>query len=194
MIITNVISNELANLIFIQHNLKFLGLINYSTQGNLSKVIPSLIKHSKHLIKLFIHEGYNGICFTPLSFVEEFPNLQELTFRIVFYVDKYFKNLQYVTLPQLQVLKFRESSPNHEVLTKFLEKHGENLKVIHLYGNNSQNLAIARLCPNLKSLYTDFQQDEMETLKVILTNCQQLESIKVRCDRLDSLKKMDCWK
>jgi len=46
------------------------------------------------------------------------------------------------------------------------------------------NLAIAKFCSNLKSLYTRFINDgyESETLKVILNNCQQLESINILYD------------
>ena len=39
------------------------------------------------------------------------------------------------------------------------------------------NLSIARFCPNLKSLFTIF--DEIETLKEVLNSCKYLESIKV---------------
>ncbi len=50
------------------------------------------------------------------------------------------------------------------------------------YVANSLNLAIAKFCLNLKSLNTTFSNDESETLKVILNNCQQLESIKILYD------------
>ena len=44
---------------------------------------------------------------------------------------------------------------------------------------NSVYLAIAKLCPNLRklSILTLTDNDELETLKVILNNCQYLESI-----------------
>ncbi len=53
------------------------------------------------------------------------------------------------------------------------------------YVANSLNLAIAKFCLNLKSLNTTFSNDESETLKVILNNCQQLESIKILYDDYD---------
>jgi len=63
-----------------------------------------------------------------------------------------------------------------------LENNGRNLKQVYLGdGNNSLNLAVAKFCPNLKSLHTIFNSNEMETLKIILTSCQQLESLEVWC-------------
>ncbi|GBC17552.2 uncharacterized protein OCT59_003708 [Rhizophagus irregularis] len=41
-------------------------------------------------------------------------------------------------------------------------------------------MALAKFCPNLKNLCTPFKNDESETLKLILNNCQYLEIIKVR--------------
>ncbi|PKC66545.1 hypothetical protein RhiirA1_459595 [Rhizophagus irregularis] len=41
-------------------------------------------------------------------------------------------------------------------------------------------MALAKFCPNLKNLCTPFKNDESETLKIILNNCQYLEIIKVR--------------
>ncbi|GBC21423.2 hypothetical protein GLOIN_2v1784405 [Rhizophagus irregularis DAOM 181602=DAOM 197198] len=37
-----------------------------------------------------------------------------------------------------------------------------------------------KFCPNLKSLYTLFKFDKIETLKIILNDCQQLESIETQ--------------
>ncbi len=56
---------------------------------------------------------------------------------------------------------------------KFLENNGRNLKEIHLCccdcnSLNLINLAIAKFCTNLKSLYTKFKNDEAEALKMIL--------------------------
>jgi len=47
--------------------------------------------------------------------------------------------------------------------------------------DNALNLAIAKSCPNLRNLFTIFRKDELETLKMILNNCQYLESIEVWC-------------
>ena len=88
-----------------------------------------------------------------------------------------------------QILNFVKQCPNHKHLIEFLKNNGENLKEIHLLyscnvfnsGNDLLNLAIAKSCPNLKSLSTVFKYDEIETLKVILNSCQHLEGIKVWC-------------
>ncbi len=78
-----------------------------------------------------------------------------------------------------------------------MENNGENLKEIHLsyFCNKSLNLAIAKFCPNLKSLSIIIIFDEIETLKLILNSCQQLKSIGVRnanyylngCELLDAV-------
>src|SRR6266540_1425115 len=47
-------SDELANLISIQQDLKYLSIIDYSDDGKLTKIIPSITKHADHLIKLHI--------------------------------------------------------------------------------------------------------------------------------------------
>jgi len=64
-----------------------------------------------------------------------------------------------------------------------LDNNGKNLIELHISydSNNSLNLAIAKFCLNLKSLCTGFKYNEIETLKVILNGCQQLESNDVLC-------------
>src|SRR6266542_4888605 len=55
-------------------------------------------------------------------------------------------------------------------LIKFLENNGKNLKVFHLHLNpcsSSTNLAIAKFCPNLKSLSTRFKNNDVEVLETI---------------------------
>src|SRR6266498_293825 len=82
----------------------------------------------------------------------------------------------------LQTLKFKRLCPKPEHFIKFLEINGENLKKIYLENHvniNSLNLAIPKHCPNLKSLTTRFNNDEVETLKAILNGCQHLESMMV---------------
>ncbi len=90
-----------------------------------------------------------------------------------------FKTLQYAAFPQLQILIFDVDFLNQEYLNNFLEINGKGLIEIYFYydSKNLINLAIAKFCPNLKSLYTKFKHDEVETLKVILISCQQLESM-----------------
>src|SRR5205085_7294083 len=121
----------------------------------------------------------------PLSFISKLINLQEM--KLSFDCDNYaledFKRLQYATLSHLQVLKFQYECPRDELLIKFLENNGKNLKEIYIDDsiNDSINLAIAKFCPNLQKLFTGFKNNELETLKIILNNCQYLESIKVWC-------------
>ncbi len=143
--------------------------------GNLS----SLTKRSNNnIIKLVIYERK---CFVPSSFISKFSNLQELEFSFDHYIEV-LKILRHVIFPEFVILKFKEECPKHEDLTIYLENYGKNLKVLHLGVNNdSLNLAIAKFCPNLKTLYMVFKDDEIDTLKIILNGCQQLESIKVWC-------------
>jgi len=158
-----------------------LNILNhsYGSYGNFKKIIPLLTNLPNTLIKLDIL-GRNE--YVSLSFLAKFTNLQELTLSIYNHVE-YFKDLQHVIFPQLQILKFFLNCPNREYLTKFLKNNGRNLKEIHLchFNNVLLNLDIANFCSNLKSLYTVFDEDDMETLKVILNNCQQLESLETMC-------------
>ncbi len=59
------------------------------------------------------------------------------------------------------------------------------------YDGNLSNLAIAKFSPNLKFLYTKYKNDEVETLKLILNGCQQLESIGVWCDNYYQLNECE---
>jgi len=148
IIFRDVISNGLADLISVQQNLKHLSIIN----RNLTDIIPLLTKipNPSILTKLDI----NSKVYMPWSFIAKFTNLQELEFSL-YHKDHFedFKNLQHVIFPQLQILKFLNESPNHEDLIKFLEINGKNLIEFYLSNaNDSTNLALAKFCPNLKSL------------------------------------------
>jgi len=71
------------------------------------------------------------------------------------YADTFvdFNKLQYVTFPQLHILKFQYAFPRVETLIKFLEINGKNLIEFYVgnyYNNNPLNLAVARFCLNLK--------------------------------------------
>ena len=113
-----------------------------------------------------------------------FINLQELVLLLVS-EDSFddFNQLQHVTFSHLQVLKFQYESPSNELLIKFLENNGKNLKEFYVNYNtdDSLNLAIAKFCPNLRKLFTGFNDNELETLKTIFDSCQYLESIKIWC-------------
>ena len=162
------ISNGLADLISVQKNLKYISIILYDYLEN----IPSLIKKLPNtLTKLNLY----GYCqFISLSFITKFTNLQELELSIYCEEDfKDFEKLQYAIFPQLQILKIRLAYPKHELLTKFLEINRRNLKELYLsdvygYSDNSLNLAIAKFCPNLKTLSTRFKNNESESLKIII--------------------------
>ncbi|RIA93466.1 hypothetical protein C1645_819317 [Glomus cerebriforme] len=117
--------------------------------------------------------------------LERFINLQELILssNVSDYSDE-FNQLQHITFSQLRVLKFLYARPRVELLIKFLENNGKNLTEFYVGINHdiSLNLAIAKFCPNLKTLFTIFIKDELETIKMILNNCQHLESIRVWCN------------
>jgi hypothetical protein len=174
----DIISNGLKDLISVQQNLKYLEIIlSYECESN---IIPSLTNLPNTLIKLDFSGGNHII---PLSFIKKFKNLRELILSFDYnYAIEDFTKLQYVSFPQLQILKFDYAYPRYELLIKFLEVNGKNLKEFYIGNNdNSLNLAIAKFCPNLRNLFTIFRNDELETLKMILNNCQYLESIEVWC-------------
>ena len=177
-----VTSDGLADLISAQQNLKYLNVVHSDLYGNLTAdIIISLTNLPDSLIKLQLY-GYDHNI--PLSFITKLTNLQEMTlaFNNQIYLED-FKKLQYTTFSHLQVLKFQFECPRDELLIKFLENNGKNLKEIYIDDgiNDSINLAIAKFCPNLRKLFTGFKNNELETLKMILNSCQYLESIKVWC-------------
>jgi len=146
----NIISDGIKNLISVQKNLKFFGMIldhdltDNNNKSNLKIIIPSLIKKLPNtLIKLNPDvESHNFL----LSFIINFKFLQEL--QLLFNIDENYidsKDLQYVNFPQLQTLKIRNSYPKVNLLIKFLEINGRNLKELCLgdfagYSDNSLNL------------------------------------------------------
>jgi hypothetical protein len=182
----DIVSKDLKNLISSQKNLKYLSLSRtrtYST-ANWSDIIPSLTKHSNNLIKLKIHwrkyDYWNKT--EQLSFVTSFTNLQELILSF-HHKDCFigFNKLLDIPFSRLQTLKFLYEYPDDNILIKFIENNGKNLK--EFYINSSSNLillSIAEFCPNLRSLYALFNCNKMEILKVILNNCQQLEGIETQ--------------
>jgi hypothetical protein len=172
-----LISNGLKDLIFVQKNLKYFNLMQYNYPEN---YLPSLItKLPNTLIKLNLY-GKNS---NSLSFISNFTNLQIL--QLSFQSSENFEDfdkLQHVILPKLQILKIQRAFPKCELLIKFLENNGKNLKEFYVKNNGYLlNLAIAKFCPNLRKLFTIFRNDELETIKVIFNNCQYLESIQAWC-------------
>ncbi|PKY40227.1 uncharacterized protein OCT59_005065 [Rhizophagus irregularis] len=176
------ISSDLKNLISSQNNLKHLSLSRTRTHSTAdwADIIPSLAKHSNSLIRLKVHwRKYNYWNKTEqLSFITTFTNLQELI--LSFHHKDCFAGLNSklldITFPQLQILKFLYEYPEDYVLSKFLENNGKNLKEFYINCSNTIS-AIAEFCPNLKFLSTLFRFDKIESLKTVLNNCQQLESI-----------------
>ena len=62
--------------------------------------------------------------------------------------------------------------PRNELLIKFLENNGRNLKQLMIANTQHSNdnllsLAIAKSCPNLKNLSVGFKNNELEALKII---------------------------
>ncbi|CAB4400635.1 unnamed protein product [Rhizophagus irregularis] len=172
----DIISNGLIDLISLQNNLKNVTLKSEDKDGT-EIIVSSLTKFSSSLTKLKI-KGY----YIPLSFIAMFTNLQELVLSLELSGFYDFNQLQYVNFPQLKVLKFLDEYPEVEVMIKFLEINGKNLNELYMHNNDKiLNLIIAKFCPNLKSLFTIFMDDEIENLKLILNNCQYLESIKIWC-------------
>ncbi|GBB88024.1 hypothetical protein RclHR1_14540003 [Rhizophagus clarus] len=179
-----VVSAGLKDLISSQNNLKHLSLTQTYGIIDWTDIIPSLSKHSNTLIKLKIYGSEYYYRNRPLSFVTKFTNLQELVLSFHYnYFNELNNKLQTIIFPHLQILKFPHSCPEDEILIKFLENNGKNLKELYIVNNNdsdSLNLAIAEFCPNMESLSILFKSDKLEALKVILNNCQQLKSIETQ--------------
>ncbi|GBB98650.1 hypothetical protein RclHR1_03290008 [Rhizophagus clarus] len=186
------ISNELKELIFSQKNLKNIALSAFDESW--SDIIPTLMKHSNSLIKLCLYSDNVNLS---LSFVRLFPNLQEIiiSFPNLFQVSENFKEfedstrsfidfrkLQYANFSKLQILKIPFYCPRVEYVVKFLENNGKNLQKLYIYRSDKAiSLSVANFCPNIKSLYVTFKNDELDILKTIFISCQYLESIKITC-------------
>ncbi|PKC58768.1 hypothetical protein RhiirA1_400420 [Rhizophagus irregularis] len=161
--------------------------MQYYECRDLTNIIPSLKKLPNTLIKFELY-GY----IIPLSFITKFTNLQELVLLYSCDFDESndpfedFNELQHVTFSQLQILRFEDASPKTDLLIKFLENNGKFLKEFHVESDNYLlNLAIAKYCFNLKIfsiLILSYENYELESLKEIFNNCQNLESIKVKCE------------
>jgi hypothetical protein len=173
------ISNGLADLIAVQKNLKYLRICNYNCEGS-TNIIQSLTKLPNTLIK---YEFYGKGQHLPLSFITKFTNLQELVLLLSYYNNsiEYFEKLQSIIFTQLKILRFPVACPRVEVLIKFLENNGKNLKELHIRcSDSSLYLAVAKFCPNLKKFFF-IGYNELSSLKKIFINCQYLESINIWC-------------
>ncbi|GES83018.1 hypothetical protein GLOIN_2v1876445 [Rhizophagus clarus] len=185
-----MISDGLSELIFVQKNLKYLKIYNYNCEDSIN-IIQSLSKLPNTIIKC---EIYGVIHYIPLTFITKIINLKELVLSFHTYTYnsnnfKYFEKLQYITFTQLEILKFPVACPRVEVLIKFLENNGKNLKEFYICcSDNSLCLAVAKFCPNLRKFFST-GYIELELLKKIFNGCQYLESINIWCD--DNYK--DVW-
>ncbi|GBB86749.1 hypothetical protein RclHR1_13150005 [Rhizophagus clarus] len=164
-------------------NIQFFTL-EFNVNSNVSNGIADLISIQKNLKCFDIYGGDHRI---PLSFIADLSILQVL--ELSFENDECFgdfEKLQYASFPQLRILKIKAKYPRVELLIKFLENNGKNLKEICIGEyttccDNSLNLAIAKFCPNLRKISTGIENNELETLKIIFNSCKNLESVKIWC-------------
>ncbi|RIA96290.1 hypothetical protein C1645_815608 [Glomus cerebriforme] len=172
----------LVDLINSQNNLKCFSLKRLPEYGQYdeyvsdvytAEILPSLTNHSDTLKTLHLHGEVN---YDSSSFITKFTNLQELDLSLEYENAEYFKELQYHTFPHLKSLHF--NCPKVEILINFLKINGKTLNNFYVDKyDESLYFAIAKYCPNLKSL--DIVVCEGESLKAIFTNCIQLESMYV---------------
>jgi hypothetical protein len=175
------VSDGLTDLISLQNNLKSLKLTDCN-KYTIRKITPSLAKSSLTITKLEIDT--NNVS---LSFISMFINLQELILDLdpenprADDAFEGFDQLQYVKFPQLKIFEFNCFCPKLEMLIKFLEINGKNLtRFVGFYDCKTMNLTLAKFCPNLKNLCITFNDDdELESLKIVLTSCQYLERISI---------------
>ncbi|CAB5393164.1 unnamed protein product [Rhizophagus irregularis] len=131
IILDELISNGLGDLISSLQNLRHLKVYQYKYGVDLTDINTLISKFPNSLVTFCIYRGMG--CFfkavIPLSFIARFTNLQELVF-IFSSNESYegFNKLQYVVFPQLRSLKFNVECPENELLIKFLENNGKNLK------------------------------------------------------------------
>ncbi|GBC10271.1 hypothetical protein RclHR1_00950008 [Rhizophagus clarus] len=173
------ISDGLADLISVQKNLKHFIMIQDYGVKNISSLITKL---PNTLIKLSLYD-FN---YMSLLFIAKFSNLQELELSFNYngdFID--FEKLSHVRFLQLQILKLRPALPSNELLIRFLENNGKNLKALYIGegsgDNNSLYLAIFKYCINLRKFSARFKINELEMLKIVLKSCIYLKSIEVCC-------------
>ncbi|CAB5360792.1 uncharacterized protein OCT59_012037 [Rhizophagus irregularis] len=170
----NSVSNGLAHFMSIQKNLKILKFSSYRRRRN---ILPALTNLFNNLINKLKEEN-----FITKSF---FTNLQELDLSIEYKLS--FEELKNLIFPNLQILKIRFIHPNDDIIIKFLENSGRNLKELNIDGiDSSLRSSIAKFCPNLRKISSILTDDGLVTLKIIFDNCKYLESIEIWYDFLSS--------
>ncbi len=174
------VTNGIKDLISSQNSLKSLDLKLYKNKC-VKDIIPVLSKHHDTLTKLHIDKTYENI-----SFFSSFRNLKELVIFSTYITDE----LQHMIFPNLQVFGFIDhshsyyfSKSNSKIFIKFLKNNGKTLTNLYIDGCTDKllNLSIIHYCPNLKDLNILIEKNESDTLKSMLSGCQYLESIKIRC-------------
>lgn len=173
-------SDGLSDLISAQQNLKCLRLIRSSTHINPRglKTLAESIPNS--LISISIRGG-RRLHQKLLPCIPRLINLQEL--KLTFYSkDSYesFKELQHAIFPQLQILVIKCECPGDDLLIKFLENNGKNLKMLHIQRNgHALNSAVADLCPNLLGLSAKITYDRERIIESIINGCRYLNHINI---------------
>ncbi|GBB91479.1 hypothetical protein RclHR1_01880010 [Rhizophagus clarus] len=184
----NIISNELKEFLFsIQNNLKYFNIIQANKSPDLTELVSSFTPKLYNTVYEF-HLNIENVSF---SFISNFMNLQELEIELYDGTDV-FEIITTFIFPHLKILKIDSFSVNIDLAIKFLENNGKNLEEFtfgEISGicNNYINLAIAKFCINLKKLCTGFKNNELETLKIVLTSCKLLETIKIWLGDVDLL-------
>ncbi|RIA82379.1 hypothetical protein C1645_835453 [Glomus cerebriforme] len=168
---TYILSQELFKLFFNQiGSLKKLDLCLYSNINfnfypetkdclkNLPELqwLTDLISAQKNLKHLSIKCNYaDDVLEDILSSLTNPNKISKLIYNESF---KDFKKLQYAFFLKLQILKIERACPKYELLIKFLENNGKNLRECYISDRNhdsvnSLSLAITKFCPNLKKLF-----------------------------------------
>ncbi|PKC73082.1 hypothetical protein RhiirA1_451554 [Rhizophagus irregularis] len=191
--------NGMKKLIILQDNLKCLEVKKLHS-SELNGILCSLNNKQLNTITKLHLKGINNL--SSISFIIKFTNLQEFTLINYYDYNKVkLEELNYVIFSKLRYFAIRYNIKS-EALLKFLENNGENLEEFKHYSfrtsiNKSINLAVAKFCLNLKSLYARFE--ETNTVISILNSCQQLERICVYCvywegiDRIEELTEVGVY-
>ncbi|CAG8483238.1 9294_t:CDS:2 [Funneliformis caledonium] len=173
---SNIDSEIFYQMSQICHNLESL---NLTFEKVISNGLTDLISVQKNLTYLYVlFEDYDSWRVPP-----PLKSLNDTLIKLRMDGSIYIPLIGYITLPNLKSLKFGYEVLPNEPLFKFMENCGKNLWELDLNNtnDNSLNLAIAKFCPNMKSLRTLIKDDEAETLRLILDSCEQLESIYLWC-------------
>ncbi|PKK61652.1 hypothetical protein RhiirC2_791494 [Rhizophagus irregularis] len=159
IIIITSVSNGLSDLISAQQNLKRLQLIRdgYSTELRGIETLAEVIPNNLISIDIYGRRGFPQVLLTC-----------------------FFEELQHAIFPQLQTLEFKFECPEDDLLIKFLENNGKNLKRFHVQRNgHTLNLAVIDLCPNLNYIATKIMYDIEPILKLFINSFQYLKYIDV---------------